>query len=71
MKFNPLDIFIDITQGFDIYWTKQKKLAIGMCALALGLMTFGLVTAELWPFVGGIVVCIGNVAAAFVIGRES
>lgn len=71
MKFNPLDIFIDITQGFDIYWTKQKKLAIGMCALAFGLMSYGLYDAELWPFVGGIAVCIGNVLAAFVIGRES
>lgn len=71
MKFNPLDIFIDITQGFDIYWTKQKKLAIGMCALAFGLMVWGLLAAAIWPFVAGISVCAGNVAAAFVIGRES
>ena len=70
MKFNPLDIFIDITQGYDIIWTKQKKLAIGLCSLALGLMVWGLLAAALWPFVAGIAVCGGSTAAAFVIGRE-
>ena len=71
MKFNPLDIFIDITQGYDILWSKQKKLAIGLVALALGLMIWGLATALLWPFVAGCGVCAGSTAAAYVIGRES
>jgi len=71
MKFNPLDIFIDITQGFDVMWSKHMKLSIGLSALAMGLMIWGLVTAGFWPFVAGVGVCGGSIAAAFVIGRES
>ena len=71
MKFNPLDIFIDITQGFDWLWEHQTKLCYGLVALSAGLMIWGLLASALWPFVAGIGVCCGSIAAAYVIGRES
>lgn len=67
---NPLDIFIDITQGFDWLWSHQKKLCYGLSAIALVLMTIGTFSAEFWPFAIGIAVCLGSTVAAFVIGHD-
>ncbi len=71
MKFNPLDIFIDITEGFDRLWAEHKKLCYGLCLIAFVLMMVGVITAEYYPFATGVAVCLGSIVAAYFIGRES
>lgn len=71
MKLNPLDIFIDITQGFDYLWSEHKKLCYGLCAIAFVLMVIGVINAQYYPFASGVAICAGSILAAYFIGRES